>query len=112
MKRFIKFITKISIAVAILFSIFHFALLHFERKVHEEYMLLMKHSQKLLQVMLNKTNADLYMLCILDYHINPNGKEMLHQCSKIGNIQKEYPELNTKLKTPYYDFYMKYIQGK
>jgi len=112
MKRFIKFITKIFVGVAILSTILYFALLHFEKKVQEESTLLIKHSQKLLQVMLNKTNADLYMLCILDYHINPNGKEMLNQCSKIENIQIEHPELNTKLKTPYYDFYMKYIQGK
>jgi len=111
MKKFIKFITKIFFTVAILSSILYFTLLHFEKKVQEEYTLLIQHSQKMLQVFLDKKNADLYILCILDYHINPNGKKMLNKCSKIENIHKEYPELNTKLETPYYDFYMKYIQG-
>jgi len=111
MKRFIKFITRTFFTVAVIFGLLYFAISHFHTKVQEEYTLLMQHSQKVLQVMLNKQNGDLYMLCLLDYHINPNGKEMLNQCSKIENINKNHPELNTKLKTPYYDFYMKYIQG-
>ena len=111
MKKYIRFLTISFVIVAFLCISLFFALSYFENKVKEDYTKLMLHSQKMLQVFLDKKSADLYMLCILDYHINPNGKEMLSECAKIENIDKTHPQLNTKVETPYYDFYMKYMQG-
>lgn len=110
MKKFIRFLTIIFVTVAFLCIALFMAITHFESKVKEDYSKLMLHSQKMLQVFLDNKNADLYMMCILDYHINPNGKDMLKQCSQIEEIQKSHPELYTNIDTPYYDFYIKYIQ--
>lgn len=53
------------------------------------------------------TSKDLHTLCMLDYMINPNGKDMLETCKKIApQIKKE----NEESLTPYYDFYVKYLQ--
>jgi len=46
---------------------------------------------------------DLHILCMLDYMINPNGKSILKDCKKIDLNQ-------TKIDTPYLDFYFKYLQ--
>ena len=111
MKKILRSLTISFISIAVFCAIFYFALSHFHSKVQEEYTLLIKHSQKMLQIFLDKKNGDLYMLCILDYHINPNGKDMLNECKKIENINQLHPSINTKIQTPYYDFYMKYLQG-
>ena len=111
MKKYIRFLTISFVTVAFLCVALFFTLSHFQEKVKEDYSKLMLHSQKMLQVFLDKKSADLYMLCILDYHINTNGKDMLTQCAKIEGINKTHPQLNTKIETPYYDFYMKYMQG-
>lgn len=111
MKKYIRFLTISFLAVALICITLYAGLVYFESKVKEEYSLLMQHSQKLLQVVLDRKSADLYLLCILDYHINPNGKDMLAECRKIENINKLPKDFNTKIETPYYDFYMKYIQG-
>lgn len=52
---------------------------------------------------------DRYTLCILDYSINPNGKDMLKECEKIElkiNLNKK------KLidEAPYYSFYNKHFR--
>lgn len=54
-----------------------------------------------------QTSKDLHTLCMLDYMINPNGKDMLEECKKLTPIitNKEEESL-----TPYYDFYKKYLQ--
>lgn len=111
MKKYIRFLTLSFVFVAVLCITLYFAITYFESKVKEEYSLLLNHSQKMLQVFLDQKNGDLYLLCILDYHLNPNGKNMLSECSKIENVNIANPHINTKLETPYYDFYMKYIQG-
>jgi len=111
MRKYIRFLTISFIIVAFLCLSLYLALTHFETKVKEDYTRLMLHSQKMLQVFLDKKSADLYMLCLLDYHINPNGKDMLLQCGEIEGINKSHPQLNTKIETPYYDFYIKYMQG-
>ena len=110
MKKYIRFLTISFVTVAFLCIALFIALSHFESKVKEDYSKLMLHSQKMLQVFLDKKSADIYMLCILDYHINPNGKDMLKQCAEIEGINKAHPQINTKIETPYYDFYMKYMQ--
>lgn len=53
------------------------------------------------------TSKDLHTLCMLDYMINPNGKDILEDCKKIApTVKKEHEESLT----PYYDFYIKYLQ--
>jgi hypothetical protein len=52
-------------------------------------------------------SKDLHTLCMLDYMINPNGKDMLEQCKKITPQIKSPKE---KSLTPYYDFYKKYLR--
>jgi hypothetical protein len=52
-------------------------------------------------------SKDLHTLCMLDYMINPNGKDMLEQCKEIA------PKIKTKQEkslTPYYDFYKTYLR--
>ena len=44
------------------------------------------------------------MLCMLDYHFNPRGKDMLQECNKLAKIADKKPD------TPYYDFYIKYVK--
>ncbi len=110
MKKYIRFLTISFVTVAVMCVGLFFAIRFFETKVKEDYSTLMQHSQKILRLTLDNKNADLYLLCILDYHINPNGKDMLSECNKIKNIGTIDPQLNTKIETPYYDFYMKYMQ--
>jgi hypothetical protein len=53
------------------------------------------------------SSKDLHTLCMLDYMINPNGKDMLEECKKITPTVKKKEEESL---TPYYDFYVKYLQ--
>jgi len=63
-----------------------------------------KESEKVLLIHhQNYIKRDIHTLCMLDYMINPNGKSILEDCKRIDIKQ-------TKIDTPYLDFYFKYIK--
>jgi hypothetical protein len=72
----------------------------FAYKVQEDYDKLIKSNLYTLTPYKN----DLYIMCMLDYHINPNGKDMLQECKKLSKIADKKPD------TPYYDFYINYVK--
>ena len=76
----------------ILVGLSHF----FAYKLKLESKKIMELSQK------SDAQRDLHTLCMLDYMINPNGKDILEDCKKVEIKQ-------TKIDTPYLDFYFKYL---
>lgn len=103
MRKIIQWFTTFFITIAVVSFMIYGAFSYFELKVKEEYNLLMETSQKVLEVYLDDKAGDLYMLCMLDYHMNPNGSEMLKECSNMVVSQQE-------ISTPYYDFYINYMK--
>lgn len=87
--------------MGVLFAGFVYGVLNFfAYKVQEDYDKLVKSNRYIL----NPYHTDLYMLCMLDYHFNPRGKDMLQECNKLAKIADKKPD------TPYYDFYIKYVK--
>jgi hypothetical protein len=82
--------------IGLVYGILYF----FAYKVQEDYNKLVQSNRYIL----NPYKSDLYIICMLDYHLNPNGKHMLKECNKIAKIADEKPN------TPYYDFYIEYVK--
>lgn len=92
---------KILFLMTLISIVFLYGTLYlFSYKVQEDYNKLVHNNR----YTLDSYNTDLYILCMLDYHINPNGKDMLQECNKLAKIPHK------KLDTPYYDFYVKYVK--
>ena len=65
---------------------------------------LKQESEKIIELsQKNHAQRDLHTLCMLDYMMNPNGKNILEDCKKIEMKQ-------IKIDTPYLDFYFKYLE--
>lgn len=95
--RYLKALFLLTITFAgLVYGVLYF----FAYKVQEDYDKLVKNNRYIL----NSYHTDLYMMCMLDYHLNPNGKDMLQECNKLAKLAQNKPE------TPYYDFYIKYVQ--
>lgn len=90
-------IIKIIFFIFLLFASILFISLHFfayKIKQESEKAAFIQHE--------NYMKRDLHTLCMLDYMINPNGKDILKDCKRIKLKQ-------TKIDTPYLGFYLKYI---
>jgi len=95
-----NYLKRIFIGIILLAGLLYGSLSLFAYKVQEDY-------EKQIQsnrYTLAPYQKDLYIMCMLDYHINPNGKHMLQECNKVSGIANEKPQ------TPYYDFYIEYVR--
>jgi len=99
--QLIRFL-KITFSVFLIFLVLSYAGIHFlAYKIKQE----SKYINQITYYV--QTSKDLHTLCMLDYLINPNGKDMLEDCKKIAPTVKKEEE---KSLTPYYDFYLKYLE--
>jgi hypothetical protein len=99
MKLVLKYLKTLFLITIIFMGLVYGTFSFFAHKVQEDYDKLVQSNRYTLV----PYSSDLYIMCMLDYHINPNGKHMLQECNKIAKIADEKP------KTPYYDFYIKYL---
>lgn len=95
-----KYLKRVFISFILLAGLLYGSLSFFAYKVQEDYTKLIESNRYTLV----PYEKDLYIMCMLDYHINPNGKNMLKECNKLAKIADEKPN------TPYYDFYIEYVK--
>lgn len=94
-------ILKISLLViAVSFSVSYFTSKFISGKIQHE-------SLQAQYLTVNvKFLRDLYTLCMLDYAINPNGKDIIQDCKKVAQ-QIELGNEYLQESMPYYNFYKK-----
>lgn len=84
-----------------MYGVIYSTWLFFAYKVQEDYTKLVASNRYTLV----PYEKDLYIMCMLDYHLNPNGKNMLQECNKVAKIANEKPD------TPYFDFYVNHLKN-
>ncbi len=103
MKGLKKLLTITVIVSSISFISMFYATQFFSNKIKEEALnfYTMNYHKKQLK--------DIYTMCMIDYNINPKGKDILNECEKV-KTQLLFTMENSNIETPFLNFYNKYLK--